>query len=145
MSWPFKDSIVTVAWLSFDHTQSNIKNWLEKIKLPQKRFFLKKQLKKFSCTSSSLSLSKINKKTWEQIQSEEDNIPFLFQNDQITLNTIRFLSKNHEYNFHVSLGLFHCAKLYNSPYSWPRVVRQDVTFWVLNQNDPFAPNKNFFR
>ena len=67
-----------MAWLNFDHTQSNIKKWLEKIKLPQKKFFLKKQLKKISCTSWSLFLSKINKKTWEQIQSEEDTIQFLF-------------------------------------------------------------------
>ena len=38
-------------------------------------------------------LSKANKKTSEQIQSEEDTISFLFQNDQIALNTIRFLSE----------------------------------------------------
>ena len=90
MSWLFKDPIVTVAWLHFDHTQSNIKKWLEKIKLLQKKFFLKKQLKKISCTSWFLFLSKINKKTWDQIQSEEDTIPFLFQNDQIALNKISF-------------------------------------------------------
>ena len=40
----------------------------------------------------SLLLSKINEKNREQIQSEEDTIPFLFQNDQIALNTLRFLS-----------------------------------------------------
>ena len=34
MSWIFKDPIVTVAWLNFDHTQLNIKKWLENIKLP---------------------------------------------------------------------------------------------------------------
>ena len=27
MSWLFKDPIVTVAWLSFDHTQSDSKKW----------------------------------------------------------------------------------------------------------------------
>ena len=29
MFWLFKDPIVTVAWLNFDHTQSNIKKWLK--------------------------------------------------------------------------------------------------------------------
>ena len=47
MSWLFKDPIVTVAWLNFDHAQSNSKKWL---KLPQMKFFLEKQLIKFSCT-----------------------------------------------------------------------------------------------
>ena len=85
MSWLFKDPIVTAVWLNFDRTQSNIKKWPEKIKLSQMGFFLKKQPKIFSCTSWSLLLSKINKKSWEQIQSEEDTIQFLFQNDQIAL------------------------------------------------------------
>ena len=83
-----------MARLNFGHTQSNIKEWLEKIILPQKRFFLKKQLKKiFMYLLFPFFLSKINKKTGEQIQSEEDAIPFLFQNDQIALNAIRFLSE----------------------------------------------------
>ena len=41
----FKESIVTVAWLNFDHAQSNNKNSLKakKIKLPQMKFSLEKQ------------------------------------------------------------------------------------------------------
>ena len=35
-----KDPIVTATWLNFDHTQSKIKKWSKKIKLPQMRFFL---------------------------------------------------------------------------------------------------------
>ena len=58
----FKDPIVTVAWRNFNHTPSNIKKWLENIKLPQMRFFLKKQLKNFSCTSWSLFWVKLMKK-----------------------------------------------------------------------------------
>ena len=52
MSW-FKDPIVTVARLNFDHTNQTVKNDLKakKIKLPQMKFFLKKQLIKFSCTN----------------------------------------------------------------------------------------------
>ena len=30
MSWLFKDPIVTVAWLNFDHVQSNSKKWPKK-------------------------------------------------------------------------------------------------------------------
>ena len=45
-----KDPIVTVAWLNFNHAQSNSKKWPKEIKLPQMNFFLKKQLIKFSCT-----------------------------------------------------------------------------------------------
>ena len=51
MSWLFKDLIVTLAWLSSTHAQSNSKkDQIKKIKLTQMKFFLKKQLKKFSCT-----------------------------------------------------------------------------------------------
>ena len=136
MSWLFKDPIVTVALLNFDCIQSNIKKWPEKIKLPQKRFFLRKQLIKFSSTSWSLLLSKINKKIWEQIQSEEDTIPFFFQNDQIALNKISFRKNNI-----ISMSLLAPFIVQDNPYSWPRVVRQDVTFWILHS--PFAPSKHF--
>ena len=53
-------------------------------------FFLRKQIIKFSCTSWSLLLCKINKKTWEQIQRYEDVILFLFPNNQIALNKTSF-------------------------------------------------------
>ena len=45
---------------------------------------------KFSCTSWSLLLCKINKETWEEIHCYEDTIQSLFQNDQIALNQISF-------------------------------------------------------
>ena len=57
------------------------------------KVFLKKQLKKVSCTSWFLLLSKINNKTSEQIQREEETIQFLLQNYQVALNTLRFLSE----------------------------------------------------
>ena len=74
MSWLSKDLIVTVAWLNFDHAQSNSKKWPKKIKLPQMNF-LEKQLIKFSCTYLPLSLCK---KFLEPIQSYQD-MPFLGQ------------------------------------------------------------------
>ena len=50
MSWLSKDLIVTVAWLNFEHAQSNSKKWPKMIKLPQMKLFLEKQLLKFPCT-----------------------------------------------------------------------------------------------
>ena len=49
-SWLFKDPIVTVAWLNFDHDKSNSKKLPKMNKLPQIKFFLEKQLIKFSYT-----------------------------------------------------------------------------------------------
>ena len=50
MSRLFKDPIVTVAWLNFDHAQLNNKKWPKKFKLSQMKVFLQKQLIKFSYT-----------------------------------------------------------------------------------------------
>ena len=61
MPWLFKDPIVAVAWLNFDTSSQVFNKWPKKIKLTQLRFFLKKQLIKFSCTSWSLLLCKIIK------------------------------------------------------------------------------------
>ena len=62
-----KDPIVTVAWLNINHAQSNSKKSPKKIKLPEMKFFLKKQLIKFSCTYQPLSFCKIKKKILQQI------------------------------------------------------------------------------
>ena len=62
-----------MTWLNFDHAQSSSKKWPQKIKLPQLKFFLEKQLIKFSYTYESLSFCKISKKFLEPIQSDEDN------------------------------------------------------------------------
>ena len=59
MFWLFKNAVVTVAWLDFDHAKSHSKKWPKKIKLPQMKFFLEKQVIKLSCTYYPLSLSKI--------------------------------------------------------------------------------------
>ena len=50
MSWLIKDPLLTVTWLNFNHAQSKCKKWPKKIKLTQMKFFLEKQLIKFSCT-----------------------------------------------------------------------------------------------
>ena len=91
MSWLFEDPIVTVNWLNFDHTQSNTKKWSEKIKLPQMRFFLIKQLIKFSCTSWYLLLSKTDKKIWDQFQVKRT--PYHFCSKMTKLVWMRLFSE----------------------------------------------------
>ena len=69
MSWLFRDPIITVVWLNFNHVQLNSKKWPKKIKLPQMKLFLKKQLIKFSCTYQPLSFCKTLKTFLKLIQS----------------------------------------------------------------------------
>ena len=58
ISWLFKDTIVTMTCLNFDHVQPYSKKWPKKIKLAQMKFFLKKQLIKFLCTYESFHCAK---------------------------------------------------------------------------------------
>ena len=46
MSWLFKDSKVTAAWINFDHVQSNSRNDLRILNCPKWDFFLKKTTNK---------------------------------------------------------------------------------------------------
>ena len=96
-----------MASLNFNHAQSNSKKWAKKIKLPQMKFFFKKQLLKFSCTHSPLSFCKILKQFLEPIQSYEDK-PFLGQKWPICPEQI-FFGTNYYY-FYPPIGPFHCAK-----------------------------------
>ena len=54
MSWLFKNPnhILTVAWLNLTMPNQAVKNGqkAKKIKFPQMKFFLEKQLIQFSCT-----------------------------------------------------------------------------------------------
>ena len=61
-----------MAWLNFNQAQSNSKKWPKKIKLPQMKFFLKKNKIKFSCTYQPLSFRKISKKILQPIYIYED-------------------------------------------------------------------------
>ena len=117
MSWLFKDPIVTVTCLNLDHAQSNSKKWLKKIKLPQMKFFLEKQLIKFSCTSWHLLLSEIKNTNREQIHVMGT---YHFWAKMTKLPKLR---KNLQHNFHVPLGPFivqNCKAILNSG---SRVVR----------------------
>ena len=96
-----------MASLNFNHAQSNSKKWAKKIKLPQMKFFFKKQLLKFSCTHSPLSFCKILKQFLEPIQSYEDK-PFLGQKWPICPEQ-NFFGTNYYY-FYPPIGPFHCAK-----------------------------------
>ena len=85
ISWLFKDPIITVAWLNFDHAQSNSKKWPEDWKdqiAPNEFFSLKKQLIKFSCTYKPLLFWKNLKEFLKLIQSYQD-VPFLGPNSRL--------------------------------------------------------------
>ena len=109
-----------MASLNFNHAQSNSKKWAKKIKLPQMKFFFKKQLLKFSCTHSPLSFCKILKQFLEPIQSYEDK-PFLGQKWPICPEQI-FFGTNYYY-FYPPIGPFHCAKFKKISYSGSWVMR----------------------
>ena len=65
-----------------------------KDQIAPKQIFSQKTTKKIFMYLLVPFLSRINKKkNGGEIQSEKDTIPFLFQNHQIALNTIRFLSE----------------------------------------------------
>ena len=93
MSWLFKDTIVTVAYLNFDHAQSNSKKWPRKIKLPKRIFFSKKQLINFHVPIRLFHSAKLKKKNLELTQTYEDK-PFWAQNGPFVLNKICLVQTN---------------------------------------------------
>ena len=99
-----------MALLNLTMPNQTIKNGLKagKIKLPHMNFFLQKQLIKFSCTYWPLSFCKIFKKFLEPIQSYED-VPFSVPRWTICPEQI-FFGTNHNYYFHLPIGLFHCVQ-----------------------------------
>ena len=99
-----------MAWLSFTMANQTVENDLKakKIKLPQMKFFLKKQLIKFSCTYWLLSFWKTLKQFLRLIQSYED-VPFSDPKWPIC-HEQNFFGTNHYYYFHLPIGPFHCAK-----------------------------------
>ena len=125
MSWLFKDPIVTVAWLNFDH--ANSKKWSKKIKLPQMNFFLEKQLIKFSCTYKHLSWYKIKKKFSEMIQSYED-VLFLAQNCPYALNKVILVRT-------ISITLIYLLALFIKQ-NFKKVLRANWELWYCTMFRP---------
>ena len=125
-----------MAWLNFNHAQSNSKKWPKKINLPQMKFLLKKQLIKCSCTP--LILQKL-KKFSQKIQSHDD-APFLGSKWSIC--------PKQKYFWKILL-------LFSSPYwplplckIWKKLSQQiqthdDAPF--LGPKWPISPNENFFK
>ena len=99
-----------MVWLNFTMPNQTVENGLKakKIKFPQMKFFLKKQLIKFSCTYWLLSFCKILKKFLGPIQSYED-VPFSGPKWPICHEQFVFCT-NHYYYFHLPIGPFHWAK-----------------------------------
>ena len=139
MSCMFKYPIFTVAWLNFDHTHSNRKR-PKKFKLPPMRFFLKKQLIKFSRTFWSLSLCKINKKNLSKFRV--NRTPYHFCSKMTKLLWKRFSEK--------PLLKFPCL-------SWPlslcKIVKQssqriqscEAGCTTLGLKWPICPKQEVFR
>ena len=124
-----------MAWLNFNHAQSNCKKWPKKINLPQMKFLLKKQLIKCSCT------------------------PFILQNFKKNLTAdpvswwcaifgLKMVHLPQKYFWKILLS-------FSSPY-WPLPLRK---IWkkfsqqiqthdhapFLGPKWPICPNENFFR
>ena len=59
--WLFKDPIVKVTYLNFNHAQSNSRKRPTKIKLPQMNFVLKKQITKIHVPISHFQSAKFGK------------------------------------------------------------------------------------
>ena len=143
MSWLFKDPIVTVIWLNFNHAQSNSKKWLwcEKAEIAPNEIFSqkkKKKKKKVHVTISPFHSAKILKQFLKLIQSYED-VPFSGTKWHICPEQF-FLGTNHYYYSHLPVGPFHCAKFTKTSYKQSKFVRMPH-FWA--QNGPFAPNSFF--
>ena len=103
------------------------------------KFFLEKQLIKFSCTYWPYSLCKIKKKNFRATPSYDD-IPF---SGQKCLNKL-FLVQPIIITFTYLLAFsptFSLSKTYKKSYSRSRFMRLRH-FWA--QNRSFAPNKHFF-
>ena len=127
-SWLVKDPIATVAWLNFDHAHSNSKKWRQKIKLPQMKVFLEKQLIKFSCTYQPISSCK----NWLSAGPELWRCA-IFEPKMAHLSWTKFFWKNYWYHFHLPISPFHCAKFFKI-----LIVHH---FWA--QNRPFAQMRIF--
>ena len=61
MPWLFKDPIVTMAWLNFDHARSNSKNSLKRSNYPKLFFFSKNTYKIFMYLSAPFILQNFKK------------------------------------------------------------------------------------
>ena len=136
MSWLFKDPIVTVAWLSFDHAQSNSKKWPKKVKLPQMSFFLEKRLIKVSCTHILAPFILQNFKKVLRAYPELGRCS-IFEPKIVHFSWIKFCRTNHYYyfTFIYLLPLFIVQNLKRNSYSESRVMKMPH-FW--GQNGLFA-------
>ena len=111
-----------MAWLNSTMPNQKVKNSLKakNIKLPQMKFFLKRQQMGFSCTYWLLLICKILKKFLGSIQSYQD-VPFSGPKWPIC-HEQNFFGTNHYYYFHLSTGPFHCAK-------FKKILRADPELW----------------
>ena len=144
MSWLFEDPIVTMAWISFIHAQSNSKKWSnsqmpQMINLPQMNFFYRKTTNKIFVYLLSRFILQNFKKFVEPIQSYGD-VPFSDPKWKICPEQI-FFGTNHY--FDPPIGPFHCAKFIKNPYNTSRVMGQTSPFDAHNHTCTCQHTRHF--
>ena len=102
------------------------------------KFFLEKQLIKFSCTYQSFSFCKILKKFLQSIQIYED-LPLSCPKWLICPEQNFFGTNHYHYFPFLPIGPCHCSKFKKNSYNGSRVMTMHL-FWA--QNGAFA-TKNF--
>ena len=106
--------------------------------MPQRNFFLKQQLIKFSCTYWPFSFCRISKKFLGPIQSQED-VPFSGPK-WLICHEQNFFGTNHYYYFHLPIGPFHCAK-------FKKILIADSELWgctIFGPKTVHFPKLKFF-
>ena len=135
MSWLFKDPIVTVAWLNFNHGQSNSKKMASRLNRSNcpKWIFFSKDNKIFMYLLAPFILQNLTR-----VLRADPELPgcAIFGHKMAHLSWDIFFDTNQYYYFH------HCAKFTKNFYCRSKVVSMPH-FWT--QNGPFAPNIFFWK
>ena len=139
MFWLFKDSIAAVAWLNFDHAQSNSKKWPKKIKLPQMTFFSWKTTNKIFmyllapfALQDFLKILRADPELWGCV---------IFGPKVTHLSWTKFFGYNPLLLLLSTYWPFSLCKILK--YFLLRIQNYDAQF--LDTKWPISPNENFFR
>ena len=128
-----------MAWLNFDHAQSNSKKWPKKIKLPQMTFFSWKTTNKIFmyllapfALQDFLKILRADPELWGCV---------IFGPKVTHLSWTKFFGYKPLLLLLSTYWPFSLCKILKNSHSGSRVMKMHH-FWT--QNGPFAPNKLFF-